>query len=316
MKKSIPYFVAAAVCAGAFQAACAAEIKTLNGIAMEVNGSIITHGDVARTAELMAGAAPAEAKKAGTQALLQAARASLLERELVVSAARSQDMKVQPQEVDNALAQRARRAGVSVKKLYEDAAAFGMSAKQFRADAAKDLLAERVLAGINEGIKVGDKEISAYLREGKPVPEAKPYTVYQIQRIVLGINQTNTAVSVGQRMKAIADAVRNGGDMAVLARRYSQEHAAGAGGVLEVNEFSQPEKVEALLQTLRPGQLAEPVQTASGWQLVRLLDKRTETDPEKIRREAVRRVVWAQERDKAHQKFLEELQHNAVVREY
>ncbi|RRD89117.1 peptidylprolyl isomerase [Conchiformibius steedae] len=311
-----PLFYALLIAAAGNSAA--AEIRTLNSIAAEINGNIITYGDIARTATVMhenAGRADIPREQ-----VLQAARQSLMERALMVDEARNKQLKTTPAEIDNEITRRANQAGVNTDKIYADAARLGWNREQYRLEVAKDLLIEKVMADLTEGINITPHQIDQYIesaaKENRTLPAGEPYTVYQVRRILIKISKNNTASSVGKRMDLIANAVVQGNDFGALAKRYSQEPAAAQGGLQDLTDHSEAPKVEALLQKLSVGQTAAPVQTAHNWQMLQLVGKRTETDPEKIRREAVRRLLRTQELEKAHQQFVERLQHNAVVREY
>ncbi len=117
-------------------------------------------------------------------------------------------------------------------------------------------------------------------------------------------------------MKAIAQAMEQGASFESLAKRYSQDSAAGKGGLQEINEGSEPEKVEAMLKLLQAGQTSAPIQNANNWQMLQMVSKRTETDPAKIQHEAIRQALIKQERDKAYAQFIGQLQQNAVLNEY
>lgn len=314
------YFIKTAVCAvllaGGIQFA-SAEIRPLNGIAAEVNGYIITYGEISRVAEVLG-------KNAGqsipVEQLLQAARQNLMERALMIDAARMQGLKATAEEIDTEIARRAGLGNATVEDVYADAASSGWSREQYRLEVAKDLLIERMMEGLEESIKITDHQVDEYLinaeKSGQNIPEGNPYTVYQVRRIILGINENNTVSSVGKRMALIARAVQQGNDFAALARRYSQEPAASEGGMLELTDRTEPAKVEQFLQVLEPGQTSMPIQTSRNWQMIQMVAKRTENDPVKVRREAVRRMLLQQEQQKLMQQFLGQLQQNAVIREY
>ena len=118
-------------------------------------------------------------------------------------------------------------------------------------------------------------------------------------------------------MEQIAQAVRQGSDFAAVAARYSQEPQSANGGLHDnIADDTLPAAADQLLHQMQPGQISVPVQSGQTWQMIQLVGSRTESDPAKIRREAARRVLLQQERQKAQQQFVGQLQHGAVVREY
>lgn len=295
-----------------------AEIKPLNSVAVEINASIITYGDIERAVRAMR-ANPANKAIPNAQ-LAEAAKQQLLERALLVDAAKNQGLKASAAEVDTELNRRAQVGKTSVENIYAQAANMGFSRSAYRLEVAKDLLIERMLAGLQENIKIDDGQIQAYInqaqREGQALPTGSPFTVYQVRRILLNVNDKNTSSAVGERMRLIAQAVRQGSNFGELAQRYSQEAAAANGGVLELTEGHEPEKIEAMLQLLQAGQTSAPIQTAKNWQMLQMIGKRTESNPAKMQREAIYRRLAQQEQQKLQAQFLGQLQQNAVVREY
>lgn len=316
LKTSVRTVVLALGLAASFQAA--AEIKPLNSIAAEVNGNIITYGEIERAAKVIASGG--DMTGIAKEQLLTAAKQSLVERILLVDAATKENLRVSEAQIDSELNRRAALNQTTVPALYQQAARLGFSQKSYRLEVAKDLLMEHMQSKVLDSISVGDSEVSSYIAKarqtGEPLPQGNPYTVYTIRRIVLNINKSNTDTAVGNRMKQILAALQQGTDFSELARRFSQEPAAANGGVLEVTEQSQPQRVEKMLTRMNINEASLPIQTGQNWQIFQLLGKRTETNPEKMQREAVRLRLLNQERQKAQQQFIGQLQQNMVIREY
>ena len=77
-----------------------------------------------------------------------------------------------------------------------------------------------------------------------------------------------------------------------------------------------PENVEKLIHQMQPNQITSPQRVGTSWQIVQLVSSRTENDPAKMQREAVRRQLVQQARQANQAQFVQQLQQNAVVREY
>lgn len=297
----------------AFQAAHA-EIKPLNSIAVEVNSSIITYGDIERTVREL------KSRNAGQniseEQYVQAAKARLLERALLADAVRQQNLKVTPEGIDAEIARRAAAAKTTPAALYAQAAKAGYTREAFRLEVAKDLLTDYLLNDLNADIKITDAQIDEAMAGGKPLPKAEPYTVYTIRRIALQAGNQENMPAVRKRMEQIAAAIEHGSDFAQIARRYSQEAASANGGLHEISDYMLPENVETLLHQLKPGQMTAPQRVGMGWQLIQLVSERTENNPAKMQREAVRRQLVREARQAVLAQFVQQLQQGAVVREY
>lgn len=314
--KSIKLFTAAMILASSFQAA--AQIKPLNSVAAEVNASIITVGDIERAMRLLR--QDSASKTISDTQLADIAKQRLIERALMVDAAQNRGLRVTPAEIDVEIQRRAAISQKNVADIYTQAKSMGWGRENYRLEVAKDILMERVIALTMEDVQVSDSKVQNYIeqskKDGTALPEGSPYTVYQIQRIVMNINNNNQASVVGERMNAIAQSLQQGGDFTSLAKRYSQDAAAAKGGLQEVNEGLESDKVDAMLQIVPIGQISAPIQTARNWQMFKMVGKRTENSPAKMQEYAIRRLLLKQEQRKAQEQFLGGLQHNAVVQTY
>lgn len=312
----IKIIAGAILLASSFQAA--AEIKALNSIAAEVNASIITYGDVERAVRVFR-LNPASQNISNEQ-LAQTAKQQLIQRALMVEAAKSRDLKVSNSEIDAEIQRRATIVQKTVADMYAQAQRLGWGRDNYRIEVAKDLLAERAMELLLEEVQVSDGQVQNYIlqaqKEGKTLPESRPYTVYQVQRILLNINENNKSSAVGERVKLLAQALQQGSAFDTLAKRYSQEASAAQGGLREIKEGEESEKVQAMLNILPTGQISAPIQTAKNWQILKMVSKRTETNPAKMQEYAVRQWLLKQEQDKVQGQFIGSLMRDAVVREF
>lgn len=295
-----------------------AEIKMLNHIVAEVNASIVTYGDVQRNMKLLR--IMGQNPNISDQQLENQVKTKLIERVVLLDAAKRQKFKITPAEIDLEIKRRAQIAHISTAELMQQTRALGWKDDAYRLEVAKDLLIEHMLTNLAESIKITDSDVQAYInkaqKEGTVIPSGNPFTVYKVRRILLNINEKDKAAAVGERMKLIAETIQNGGDFGTLARRYSQEAAAVQNGILEINENSQPEKVEAMLKILKPGETSAPISTTQNWQMIQMLEKRNEIDPIKTQREAIRHILIQKRQQQEQEKLMQQLTKEAVITTY
>ncbi len=309
--------LAAAVLVGlSLQTAGAAEIKPLNSIAIEINSSIITYRDIERVVREFK-SRPGN-KDIPEAQLVQAAKNTLVERALLADAARAQDLKATPAGIDAELERRAAAGKTTVQNIYAQAAALGYTREAYRTEVAKDLLITYMLQNLNSNIKITDEQVQAALNELQAKGQAgEPYTVYTIRRVILNAANQQHMPAVGQRIQQIATAIAQGSDFGAVAQRYSQEVQAANQGLHDnITDMMLPENVEAALHQLQPGQITPPLRAGNSWQIVQLIGARTENDPAKMQREAVRRMLVRQAQERNQAQFMAQLQQMAVVREY
>lgn len=294
------------------------EILPLNGIAMEINSSIITYGDIQREVNMLKSMSAA----AGVteEELHQAARARLLERTLLIDAARDQGLQASNAEVDAEIHRRAKAQNISEKSLYERVEKLGWTRQQYRISVAKDLVLDRLFTSIDEQIKISNGEVLEYIeqakKEGRALPQAIPYTIYQVRRLTIALDENTNSSAAENRIKLIAQSIEHGNDFSEMARRYSHDATAANGGLTSLIAYHEPAVIDEALQTLQIGQISTPLQTAQNWQLIQLVSKQTETNPIKVQEEAVRRHLIAQARQQAQSQFINQLQQNAILREF
>lgn len=104
------------------------------------------------------------------------------------------------------------------------------------------------------------------------------------------------------------------GDFAQLAREYSQDGSAAAGGDLGwaapgmfVPEF------EDVMNSLAPGQIAEPLMTRFGVHLIQLLERRQATLTQREQREVARNMLREKKLDEAYVQWAQEVRGRAYV---
>jgi peptidyl-prolyl cis-trans isomerase D len=108
-----------------------------------------------------------------------------------------------------------------------------------------------------------------------------------------------------QRLNELRDRTVAGEDFAQLATEHSEDSGSAAnGGELGFSAGDAfPAEFEAALALLQPGEVSQPVQTQSGWHLVKLLEMRAQDAPsfEEMRSE----IETALQRREAEPKFVE-----------
>lgn len=151
------------------------------------------------------------------------------------------------------------RSGVLVETIMD----------QVRAEIAWTLLIQRKL---QPSVDVSDEEVDEALADlqsnlGKPE--------YRVAEIYLAGDATSGEDQVRQTAQRLADQLRQGADFASLARQFSQSATAARGGDLGwVRPGQLDGDVEAAVRDLQPGQVAGPLRSTGGYQILQLLDRR------------------------------------------
>lgn len=140
---------------------------------------------------------------------------------------------------------------------------------QIRAEIAWTLLIQRKL---QPSVVVSDEEVDEALADlqanlGKPE--------YRVAEIYLATDATSGEDQVRQTAQRLADQLRQGADFDSLARQFSQSATAARGGDLGwVRPGQLAGDLEAAVRDLQPGQVAGPLRSTGGYNILQLLDRR------------------------------------------
>lgn len=104
-------------------------------------------------------------------------------------------------------------------------------------------------------------------------------------------------------------------DFSELAREYSDDKAtASAGGDLGwVNPGTMVPDFEQAMQSLKPGEISEPVKTRFGWHLIQVIARRQHDDTDDFNRNKVRQQIFLRKSDEAYNTWLQRLRTEAYV---
>lgn len=158
---------------------------------------------------------------------------------------------------------------------------YGKTIDQFKAElkdqVKEQLIVQKMQSTITADISVTPSEVRKFFNS---IPaDSLPYfstevSLAQIVKIpTVGKVQKE---EVRQRLLAIRDEIKNGGDFETMARRYSEEPgAATSGGNLGFqSRGSLVPPYEAAALSLKPGEMSQPVETDFGFHLIQMLERR------------------------------------------
>jgi foldase protein PrsA len=134
----------------------------------------------------------------------------------------------------------------------------GLSDAQVRTDVRTRLLSERIFEEVTKDVKVTDEEIQAYYDENKAQFETPASR--EVRHILV-------------KQKARADDIyrqlRQGGDFAALAKRYSTDQGSKTeGGKLTAQQGATVPEFDKTAFDLETGELSPPVKTQFGWHII------------------------------------------------
>ncbi|EGV36628.1 peptidylprolyl isomerase [Neisseria weaveri] len=310
--------ILAAAVALSFQTASAADIKLVDGIAAVADGAVITHKDVRKAMATAKASLPKNAQVDDAE-LRSQVLSQLINRTLMIEAGKRRNISVGNAEIDAALQQLAAERKTNVDGLYAAAAKDGLSRAALRREIADGIIMQRVQQqAVMQNARVSEAEIDAMIarasEQGIALPEGAPIRQYRAQHILLKGESANALAAAESGIRKLYDQARSGADFAMLARQFSQDGSAAAGG--DLGWFTDGQMVpefEHAVHTLKAGQVSRPVKTQFGWHIIKLTDVRDAGTPEERRRNAVRQFIAEKKTEQATIELLKQLHEGAFI---
>ncbi|HPW17888.1 MAG TPA: peptidylprolyl isomerase [Candidatus Aminicenantes bacterium] len=236
-----------------------------------------------------------EADAARLREIFERGATQIVERKLLLAAAKAAKTVVAPSELDQAMQSEYARAGgeEAFLKALKDA---GVSADYVRASVGETLLINKLLKGVAEKApRVGEEELrEAYAAESQG---DKTASVRHILLLTQGKTEAEKA-EARTKIEGLLARARAGEDFAELARLYSEDPGSKANGGL-YEDFGRGQMVkpfEDAAFSVPVGEISGIVETAYGYHILKIVGRKKETRTfEEVRAELEARLAQAKQ---------------------
>ncbi len=134
------------------------------------------------------------------------------------------------------------------------------------------------------------------------------------RHILLRTKEGASDADLRARIARIRERIASGEDFAELARVNSEDGTAARGGDLGwIGPGDTVPEFERAMNSLKEGELSQPIQTPFGWHIVQVQERRNEEMSEDRRKLAARQTVRARKADEAYQDWLRQARDRAFV---
>jgi parvulin-like peptidyl-prolyl isomerase len=188
--------------------------------------------------------------------------------------------------------------GGSEKRYKQQLKRQGLTEEQVRDDVRAQLLSEAIFKKVTADVKVTDADVRKYYNEHKSQYE-QPAT-----RDVRHILVNN---------KALADKLyaqlKNGGDFAALAKKYSKDPGSAAqGGKLTISKGQTVPEFDKAAFSLKKNELSKPIKTQYGWHIIQPLSgvRESKQTPFAQVKESIKQQLQQEKRNKAMTDWVDE----------
>jgi peptidyl-prolyl cis-trans isomerase SurA len=186
-------------------------------------------------------------------------------------------MKIPDEALNNALQEVAQQNHIALSKLPEALAAQGIDYPSYRISVRKELTLSLLRQrDVLQRIAITPHEVDQYLEKQKNAPsEANEYNVSHILIAVPQAATPNELDTAGKHAEEVFQRAKAGEDFAKLAVAYSNSQDALEGGALNWRKGTElPTFLTDVVMKLKPGEVAEPLRTPTGFHIVKLNEVR------------------------------------------
>jgi peptidyl-prolyl cis-trans isomerase SurA len=271
-----------------------------------VNNEIITLSDLQREGLKQSGAAGDE------HALLD----DLIDRKLQMAAAKRSGIDVTDPELAEALIEIMKRNNMDRRQFEAELAKDGLTYEQYRSELREQITLSRVFNKyVRSGLVLDEAELRAYYERNQKV-YAQPEEI-RVRQIFIKQPDNATpsqAAVVRERAGKAYERARTGEDFVGLVRELSESENAATGGDLGFmrRDHALPE-IDQATRSLKPGEIAGPLQFADGYHIIRLEEVRTPVTPFDRVKDEIQATLYQQKLENTYRTWLQTLRGDSHI---
>jgi len=258
-----------------------APIRQADFIVAVVNSEPITNRDVqVRRQRLASEAAARGTSTPDAKELSRLALEQLINEKAQLQQARDAGIKIDNEAIDQAELNVAASNQLTREGLHQRLAQEGLTLSAFREQLRTQLTLSRLREREVEGrIRISDVEVEQFLREQIKAQAAQMPGELNLGMILIAVPDSSTSAQIqalGERAADITRRARSGENFADLAKAFSQTTDRGAnGGDMGLRPADRyPDLFLEATNNLKAGEIAEPVRSAAGFHILKVLERR------------------------------------------
>jgi peptidyl-prolyl cis-trans isomerase SurA len=277
----------------------AATTQALDKVVAVVNDNVITQHELdaqieLTTKQLAAKRMPIPEGNVLRKQVLQ----HLIDVDLQLQMAKNNDVTVDATELDAAIAKIAEDNKLSLTQFREALHQEGLSWESYRESLHKEMIIGRLQQRIvGHEIDITPQQVDDYIKN--ELTNDKSKSLFHVQNIVIPLPETPSPQQIN-RAKAKAQQLlaklKQGEDFNLLAVAESSDEYALEGGDLGERHLAElPAIFEKYVQTMKIGEVAGPIRTGNGFQLIKLVDLNENEEAHRVTKTHVRHILLKQD---------------------
>ena len=251
------------------------QVEPLDKVLAIVNDNVITEHELDVQSDLLR--RQLEAKKVQVppqEVLRKQVLQHLIDVDLQLQLAKTNDVTVDAGELDSAIERIAADNHLTLEQLREALSHQGMTWDVYRESLRKEMLMVRMQQkAINVDMDVTQQQVNDYLKTADE--KEKINHVFHVQNIVIPLPEeptTSQLTKAHQKAMALLAKIKQGQDFGLLAVSESSDEYALEGGDLGDRHLAElPEVFAKEVINMETGDVAGPIRTGNGFQLIKLI---------------------------------------------
>ncbi|NWG45737.1 MAG: peptidylprolyl isomerase [Alphaproteobacteria bacterium] len=249
------------------------EAQEVQKIAAIVNDDVISVYDLQQRVGLAVATSGVRVDEEIIRRIQEQVLRQLIDERLQLQEAERQSITVETAQVDEALDRVARSNGLTVAAIEQQLAGIGVDVstlrQQLAAEIAWSILTNQRFA---PQIRVSEEEVTQVLER---IEQSSDEPQHRYSEIFLGVDSPDQDASVRAAADRLVQELRNGAPFPVIAQQFSQAASAATRGDVGYLEDSQLDsELGPVIRAMKPGDVAGPVRTLSGYYILALQDRR------------------------------------------
>ena len=243
-----------------------AKIELLDRIAIIVDDGVVMESQINKArAALEEGYREQNIQLPPKDILLDQIKERLIIEELQLQLADRAGVKISDAELNSSFSRLAANNEMTLEEFISFIESNGDSYEEVRETMRKEMRIQRIQRGrVNSNIEITEKEFEAFLATDESLGELEPEL--QVRQIL--VKNENIA-------NRIIGLINEGSSFSELAKEYSISSNASNGGLMDWRKaIDMPELFENALKDKSIGHISEPLQSGSGFHILKLEDKR------------------------------------------
>ncbi len=272
-----------------------------------VNGEIITMSDLQREEAL---------KKTDSKQDERLLLEDMIDRKLQMAAAKRAGMDVTDKELADAIEDIMKRNSMDSKQFEAALAKEGLTLEQYKIELREQMTLSRVFNKyVRSGLAVDEAEVRAYYEKN-----IKSYSIpeeIRVRQIFFRLPENATpaqTAAVKEKALAALERAKKGEDFIHLVNELSESENAEQGGDLGFMQRNQviPE-IEEAARSLKPGEVAGPLQCAGGFHVIRLEEIRAQVKPFEKVKDEITKMLFEQKTENTYRTWLQTLRSDSLI---